>query len=117
MHIRLTSELAWELPDCCNRKLFTYVIASGEFIKIGFTVRIARRLHELNAYCPSPIQILGIGRGGALESFFHKRCASYWVHNEWFRIEAWELIKDYFVDPDKCASCVLEMDSSSFDPA
>lgn len=70
-----------------------YFITDGDAVKIGETDKVNRRLEDLQACNPRPLQLLACFRGGAAtEAYFHGRFREYCIHSEWFRVEG-ELAK------------------------
>lgn len=70
-------------------RVVTYAARSGDFIKIGKTRNLARRLSQLQIGCPLPIVLFGYADGDVeweahrfLEELGHER-----VHGEWFRYD------------------------------
>ena len=66
----------------------TYVIRSGDFVKIGIAHDIERRFRDIMSLNPHDVECLVVLAGGrALERSLHLRFAAHRHRDEWFRIE------------------------------
>lgn len=66
----------------------TYVIQSGDFVKIGATADIERRLRELKIASPHDVTVIALLAGGrTAEGVLHRRFKAHRHRHEWFRIE------------------------------
>lgn len=71
-----------------------YIIAAGEFIKIGFTTDLTARVRYLQVANPMPLTVLGTLPGSVVtEKMLHNRFMADRTGGEWFRrspaFEAW----------------------------
>jgi hypothetical protein len=65
---------------------FVYFVASGEFIKIGFSKSLKARFHKLKTDVPVELELLHIEPGTPKqEKLFHRQFAAIRSHGEWFR--------------------------------
>jgi hypothetical protein len=68
-------------------KKHLYIITCGEYIKIGSSDNIERRITNLQGYNPYPIVInLALKDKGYLEPEMHKIAKEFHHHGEWFKI-------------------------------
>src|SRR5262245_53777709 len=59
-----------------------------DYVKIGETECLARRLSNLQSASPVKLEVLGvIPPGRVLEGELHRRFARHWVRGEWFRLD------------------------------
>lgn len=81
------SELRWEWSDIKKRLGGrVYFIEGGQFIKIGFSGALRKRLKTLQKSSPVPLKVLCSIKGGRLrEAAFHETFAHLRAHGEWFR--------------------------------
>ncbi len=104
-----------ELPPCCTRPGFTYVIASAESdggrVKIGCcrTGSVRDRLMDLQCGSPVLLKVIGLSRGHDLERVMHDRLDHLREHGEWFGPEAWTGIRWLFARHDMCAACAVNL--------
>lgn len=70
-----------------KKKQVVYLLAEedGEYIKIGTTLNIERRISDLQAYNPKKLNLVLLLDGGyELEKFLHNKFREYRHHREWF---------------------------------
>jgi DNA-binding XRE family transcriptional regulator len=62
-----------------------YFIKHTDFVKIGYTNNIYRRLSELQVSCPEKLKLLGLVEGTFEdEKKYHKQFNEFYSHGEWF---------------------------------
>jgi hypothetical protein len=67
---------------------YIYFVASGDFVKIGFTTLLPARLEVLSAGTPGGVELLRYEIGRIeLEAEHHRRFEAYRVNGEWFKLE------------------------------
>lgn len=65
-----------------------YFIRAGDFVKVGVTVDIHRRMHTLSTASPIELELLGVIEGDAeYERHVHAVLAEFHHRREWFRAE------------------------------
>lgn len=63
-----------------------YFVNHTDFIKIGYTVDIRKRISDLQLSCPIPISVVGLIDGTIREEkVLHEKFKDIWSHGEWFR--------------------------------
>lgn len=68
-------------------KKHLYIITCGDYIKIGSSDNIERRLKNLQGYNPYPIIVnLSLEDQGYLEPAMHRIAKEFHHHGEWFKI-------------------------------
>ncbi len=68
---------------------FIYFIQCHEFIKVGFTDKVAIRLSSLQTGCPYELKLIHSIASKDMEveeSLIHKRWQCYEIRGEWFRL-------------------------------
>jgi len=92
----------FKIPDNLTRSLgktcILYFIESGEFVKVGLTDNIDRRLFNLQLGNPLPLRLAyrrTIPRplNKQVESLVHQRLAEWSIGREWFRMSARAAVK------------------------
>jgi hypothetical protein len=66
-----------------------YLIAMGEFHKVGKTNDIGRRSYELSVQLPEPhdvVHVIETDDPSGIEAYWHRRFASQRANGEWFRL-------------------------------
>lgn len=65
-----------------------YFIAAGNFVKIGYSTDLIRRMCELQVGNPTPLELRATVRdaGPQVERYFHDAFARDAVHGEWFKV-------------------------------
>jgi hypothetical protein len=64
-----------------------YFIRCNEFVKIGITLDVKKRLASLQSSCPYPLELLAAAKGGSLEEYaMHARFRAELVRGEWFNL-------------------------------
>ncbi len=72
-------------------KNYVYIIRAGNFIKIGVTNNIKRRMNQIKPYCPLELSLLRLygpltrKEAFNFESYLHTCFMSDKMKNEWFR--------------------------------
>jgi hypothetical protein len=63
-----------------------YFIGFGDYVKIGFTRQLQKRLENIQTGCPEPLVVYASIPGSMkLEYELHQRFALFRLHREWFR--------------------------------
>ena len=81
-----------------NRRRTLYVIQSGEFVKVGITDDVKKRLFSLQAGNPLPLRLrmsrtMPAALALQVEAMVHRVLAEHSIGREWFRIEAAVAVK------------------------
>jgi T5orf172 domain len=69
---------------------FVYVVGNetGEYVKIGWSTQIQRRLATLQSYVPTPLKVYALIPGTrAVEGGLHERFHEHRAMGEWFRLD------------------------------
>jgi hypothetical protein len=68
-------------------KKHLYIVTCGEYIKIGSSDNIERRIKNLKGYNPYPLTVnLSLEDQGYLEPAMHRVAKEFHHHGEWFKI-------------------------------
>lgn len=63
-----------------------YFINHTDYVKIGYTSDISRRISDLQISCPVKLTLVGLIEGDMIdESSLHERFKKFHSHGEWFR--------------------------------
>lgn len=66
----------------------TYFLTCGEFVKIGFSADVSKRVRDLQTACPYPLTLVALAPGGIMtERRWHVRFREFAHRDEWFRYE------------------------------
>jgi DNA-binding transcriptional regulator YiaG len=77
-----------------------YFIRHTDYVKIGYTNDINRRMSDLQISCPVKIDLMALVEGDmAEESRYHEMFSNYYSHGEWFRFS--KEIEDFLSNLDK----------------
>lgn len=81
-------ELQNHLDAAYNSACPVYLAAWGdEFVKIGYSCNVYRRIKTIQSTCPVPVRLLGWVNGGpAVETELHHRFADSRHRGEWYRL-------------------------------
>jgi hypothetical protein len=100
---------AADLPDCCGRQGYTYLVGVPGMVKIGSAGNLAERLRDIQAMTPHRLGILAVARDREFERVLHKRFASCRSHGEWFvdeTVKRWlELVSGVAAAAGVCIRC------------
>lgn len=80
-----------------SKQEVVYFIQAGDFVKIGRTRNIKRRIDQTQVHCPFPIQLIGTIEGDKdVEREIHDMFKPYQSTGEWFNLtpEVREKLKD-----------------------
>ena len=83
--LEFSDRVASEKPTCG----FVYMIQAGEFVKIGLTDNVARRLLSLQTGNPEPLVLLKSWPTicpAADEKHIHQTLKRFWIRGEWFKL-------------------------------
>jgi T5orf172 domain. len=79
------SETVWQFSGR-EHEGYVYFILCDEYVKIGFTANVRRRVKDLAAIIPHDIHLIGVVFGPPqLESALHSLLTDYHHKGEWFR--------------------------------
>ena len=84
--------------DTPTRKISgVYFIKSGDFVKIGVSENIAKRLSQMQVHSPWPCEVVGVWRGKTAkeERRLHQIFHLLHLRGEWFRWD--ELIRQFII--------------------
>lgn len=70
------------------RPCTVYIVKAGDFIKVGVTEDIERRMKTLQAGCPLAVELIHTipHASRETESEFHRRLAEHHLWYEWFKL-------------------------------
>lgn len=75
------------LLDLQDGNEWTYFIRSGQFVKIGTSRSVRRRLYTVRVGTPEGARLIGMAMGGAdREKLIHAHLADFHHRGEWFRL-------------------------------
>ena len=101
LNIESSKKINSYFPNIKKEKQGIYLISNGkDFLKIGITIDISRRLKEIKFANPSEIKVLFfIKDNHLLEKILHLKFDNYRISNEWFKyddsiLDAFEVIKN-----------------------
>ena len=92
---------------------FIYAVRCESRVKIGHSCRPISRAKDLEAWCPFPIELIGL-RAGSMndEREIHRQLKDYRTHNEWFLYHPKE-VQDFLATLEKYVPKIVKLNKTT----